>query len=498
MKNFNFEKQISEKLENAQEQPSSDLFNSIMQKRNQKTKPSIPVFYKYGALALIGLLSVTTLYFYSNNESKIAQNNVNQTEYADDNQNSDLLDENQPNDNNVNKLNNISVKKSTNKQVETREIEQNVRENKTVNNTSFITKTESVEINNNPKIDIKNSESVNINNSFKNDKLVKTIISSSNFENNNPFENYFNPESTNRPVIEKYESKGSSHLYVYNTFGEFEIDQATINFLSNIKLKKVKTNHAPSEDLSKLNTKYRNFAVKNRRPIYIDLMVTPMFTYHKIIAGTNTAKFYKNFEKITPNYFVEGRITIPIKHDFTFYTGISYGKLNTLYSGRFTEKEKVTENVERVIFINDPITGQSREERFIEQIEVDKYTTYQNNFRNVAILNQIPLGLGYNFGYKKFDFAANGGMVLNLLHSSNGTDLKYMNENSFKFNGSKTTYDFGYSFGAMAAYNVSRKIKYFIEPSLSSFNLNNSNYGSLYQQKITNLGLKLGIRYNLN
>lgn len=491
--NTNFEKEISNKLYNSESTPPEGMFENIMAKRAKNSKA--PLFSGKLTSILIGVVLVSSvlIYFQMNSDENI-------THQVSNNEISNTIDNNQADiesridksefkretkiSNNANNIANVESKNSKSK---LKSIEPN-------------SKNKVAEVNNNKLLGISESnpstQELKLSNKLS-DKYKSIINKKSNdyITSDNVYQSYFDANSTIKPVIASEQHKGKSHLYQYESIDESLIDKSDINFFFANKMNKLKVKNSP-EEIAAVKTKKIEIPKKLRNPLFIDFTTMPMFTLHHAFGNSPLLSDYHQLEKTTMNHLFELRVNQTLKNNLSVYTGIAYSQMNHQYEGEITKTKHVVEYVNRTIYINDPITG-VRQEIVTDRLEYDKEVKTNFNFKNKYQVFQLPLGVSYNYGYKKFDFAINTGINFNLINSMIGYNLNSNSDGLIAYSSSKKSFNLGANFGVMATYPLTYKYKLVFEPHLNMFNINANKLGNNINPNTLNLGVKLGLRYTV-
>lgn len=492
--NSNFEKEISNKLYNSESTPPDGMFENIMAKRANNSKT--PLFTGAIKSILVGvvLLGSVLIYFQVNpNENKVQD--IASNEISNNKKSVDIVEEAKPE--NITKTNNIQTSKNNTSEL----IEQKVSTSSEIQRAK-LSKTVAISEKSNEKsqLNVEKSKSsiLDLNNKKSLTEKYHNIVKSNQINSitsENVYQSYFDANSNIKPVISSEQHKGKSHLYQYESVDESIIDKSDINFFFTNKLNKLNVKSS-TEEIAEVKTKKIEVPRKLKNPILIDFTAMPMFTIHHAFGNSSLLNDYHQIEKTTLNNLFEIRVNMPLKNNLSVYSGMAYTQMNHLYSGQIFKTKHVIEYVNRTIFINDPITG-VRPVTVTDRLEYDKETKTNFNFKNKYQVFQLPIGVSYNYGYKKFDFAINTGINLNLINSIAGYNLNQNSDGLVSYSSSKKNINLGANFGVMATYPLNYKYKLVFEPHLNMFGINANKFGNNINPNTLNLGVKLGLRYTV-
>lgn len=314
---------------------------------------------------------------------------------------------------------------------------------------------------------------------------------------NNIYERYFNVDANDRPAISYQENKGKSHLFVYHSVEEERLDALGANTLLTKPVKKMPfalNNSETSESVA-----YQQFTRQSgaiRKPLFVDVMFTPMLSLHNVAGNGEVSGNYRAMSKNNINQQFGVRVSYPIFNQWNVFAGASYLQLNTTYKGSIEHREDATRYETVTSYINDPVRGTIAVTR-IDTINYVKSETKQYNAENQYRVMQLPLGMSYNFGYKKFGFAVHGSALFNVYTHASGQNLDFVNRQITTYNSSKKHLGIGAGVSFMASYPLSNRIRMILEPGFQYFGINGSKNGNVVNERIFNNSLSIGLRYNL-
>ncbi len=494
MTNNHFEKRIQEKLNQFEIEPSENLFNHLIAKRAAKSKSFFRFSYAKFGVALLAIVAITVLVL------------VNQSPKSGVNSNAPIANiENTP-----------ALAKSTNEESRSSEnIEttitaespqiakskattaklQNTKSNlsRTKQGLSKIARTEKRD---NRAIKEPKPFKEIVANTVVNNGSVKGTKSFGRYQDNgtNISERYFNVDSKDRPLLASQSHKGQSHLYVYHTFDEELINSKDLSYLV-LKPLSVARPTAQMDQLSALEQKeMEGHGGKKRNPIFIDLYYSALLTTHGVSDNNNLERNYQALSKINSNQALNVRISTPLSNRFNIFTGIGMNQLNTKFEGLIPNTTNKVHYETSTFFINDPITGKPTPIQHTDTV-LNGPVAYK--FSNSYKLMQIPIGLSYNMGFKRFDLALNGAAVFNLTTQARGTNPNFELEQMSNFNSNQKHLGLGASISLMVAYKLTNKIRLIAEPGVQFYKINARKNGNAVNENIFNKGFSLGIRYTL-
>ncbi len=312
------------------------------------------------------------------------------------------------------------------------------------------------------------------------------------------YNRYFDITSKNRPVIDREKHKGNSHLFVYQSVDEKELDKISEFNMPMQPIRKF-ANIYDVEDMEKAKNPgihAPTLSRPHRRPLFIDLLYVPVLSS---ASATNNAGVQGYANSISRNSYHPQyglRASVPVSPRISVFSGLYYQEQGNLYNGNVNKQEAFTRINTITTYINDPMKGP------IKVISYDTVSGMENrqtayNFKNSYKLFQLPLGFSYNFGFKKFDFALNTSALINLVSSSSGQYMDIQNNNTKSFASSGKYFGFGAGFGFMTAYRISPKFRLILEPGVQYFGINAIKAGNNMNEKVLNKQLTIGLRYSV-
>lgn len=483
MTDKSFEKQISDKLNQFEIQPSEGMLESIFEKR--AAKPSRFAGIPYSGLMLAALvISIATVSLVLWNSNK----GTSAVEIASSENNNKTENVNQPalsqNQNSVKE----SKTNSNNSEIESIKPTQAKANKANKNNVSK----EFAASGSGNKVET-STDNINTRVPVKEAKPTNNIVAGK-----YDFNEFFNYQSKNKPTIAREVHKGNTHLYVYETMGDQEIAKAGILF-SNMSRPEKMPIEIPAlesnEKTSVAEAKEKKELLK-KNPIFVDVLFTPTLNIAGTMGKGNVQQVSNAMSKSNYNSQFGIRVSVPVSKQFSVFTGLFMRNQSNHYKGSLYYQENAVRIDETVTYINDPNGG------VIKQVSYDtvNYTTSntQNiNFKNTYSMMQLPLGFSYNFGHGKFDFAFHGSALINVFRNSNGHALNLMEHNTTNYSSNKTFVGFGAGLSWMAAYKISPKFRLIMEPGVQYFGINALKVGNNIKEKSFSPQFSVGLRYTV-
>lgn len=487
MMNHNFEKKISDKLNQFEIEPSEGLLDSIFEKRAASKKGIVKFPFKMLA-GVLGIATIVSVAYFFNVKDKTPSTEItNNTNIASNVKTFKSNDESSPLPNSTPTVGAITVNKK-----QTTVIVKNANNNLQKDN--FLPNA----------LNHKNNNISTIQTNYKSTDYTKiNVTKSKNIANNtlnsnseNIAERYFNILSKNRPTISLEEHKGKSHLYIYETVSEAEMDNKNILGLMNYGYKKLNVNTNTNINFENIDFKNNIRLSKNRKPIFLDLYAAPGITTFKAKDASDNNNYYNQLNTSKYNQMYGFRVTIPIANKISLFSGLNYTEQNSQYKGSITNQINETSIQTRTEYINDPILGTiSREYQDTTNTIVSSTNNY--NFSNSYKMFQLPFGLSYNFGFKKFDFAPHIATLINVYTSSNGKNIDFKTNNTQNFSSNKKQVGIGASISFMAAYSITNKFKLIFEPGVQWYKIKANNTSNKMSENRLNNQLTIGLRYTI-
>ncbi len=464
-----FEKQIADKLKNTEVQPSAHLLDSIFEKRAVKAK-RFALYPTIGALLGIAVIAALGIWFWSESAKPRA---ISKNDAAIiDRPNIEPLSQNQDKSDPI-----ATENKSA--EVELRNQEIQGHKLKSRNNSL------------NPKSS-SSSKDVEVKVSIKENGLIKSNTNNPAIDNN-----YFNVGKGERPLIQKVEHQGNSHLYVYETIGDEALVNRDFLFSRIARLRKiaVKKNIESVEMVGSKPVK-RNGAGKNKRPIYFDFMFNPSVNMMLLSGESSLVDAGNAVSKASINQGFGIRVSMPVSAKWNVFAGLNYKEQSNQYKGRLFYTKEQTQINQTVKYINDPIIGVIKVVTY-DTIKFQASNSQSVNFKNQYKIFQLPIGFSYNFGYKKLDFSINGSALFNYIKSSQGQNINLDQYTVLPYSSNKGTLGFGAGLSVMGSYRLNNRIRLIAEPGLQYFGLRSNYFGNNLSEKVLSPQLTIGVRYTL-
>lgn len=489
MMNHNFEKKISDKLNQFEIEPSEGLLDSIFEKRAASKKGIVKFPFKMLA-GVLGIATIISVAYYFNKEDKnntLSSEIAINTNAANNVATLNAKEESSPSSistpiNDLKKDNtklSIVKDKNSNQNLNKFNVFRNVSKN--VKNNISTTQNAS-----------KSNDFNKINNLKRENKTTQTI----NYSSENIAERYFNILNKNRPTISLEEHKGKSHLYIYETVSEVEMENKNVFGLVNYGFKKFNINTNTNTNFENIDYVSNLKLIKNRKPIFLDIFTAPSITVFNAKDESDINKYYNQLNTRNYNQLYGFRVTVPVANKISVFSGLNYTEQNSRYKGAITSISNVTTINTRTEYINDPILG-----TISRNYQDTTYTTVSNtnnyNFTNRYQIFQLPLGLSYNFGFRKFDFAPHIATLFNLYTSSNGKNIDFKTNNTHNFTSNKKQLGIGASISFMTAYRITNKFKFIIEPGVQWYKIKANNTSNKMSENRLNNQLTIGLRYTI-
>ncbi len=487
--NNQFEKQIQKKLDQFEVEPSENLFDSILESRASRSRGLFGV--KVGAAILAFATIVVVLVWSQSNDnvgiagaSAVKQQTVltePSVEPARVIENTIAESSTQPNPSAI--AQKPSQKTSKPSRIKKEGGLDKVREKAASSDVAVANS------NNQPTKKIANHQSSTSSNHQKDGQYGDN--------GQGVFERYFNVDASDRPMISYQEHKGTSHLLVYHSVSEERLDAIGANTMRLRPVKKMPfalDNAETSESIACKQTPQHQ--VNTRKPLFIDILYTPMLSLHNAAGNSDVSGNYRAMSKNNINQQFGARLSYPICQQWSLFAGASYLQLNTTYKGSIDHRENAVRYETVTSYINDPVRGTIPVTR-IDTIQYVKSDNKQYNAENQYKIVQLPIGMSYNFGYKKFGFAIHASALFNVYAHSEGQNMDFANRQVTSYNSSKKHLGMGTGFSFMASYPLSNRLRAVLEPGFQYFGINGSKNGNVVNERIFNNSLSIGLRYSL-
>ncbi len=464
-----FEKRIADKLKNTEVQPSEHLLDSIFEKRAAKAKRF--AVYPFAG-AIIGIAVIALIGFWSWSDGSKSSVQANNGIAAADGTNSE---------NQVQSENKAESIATENKTTERGLLDQEIQ----VSNPSKRNNSSNAKSNGRTK-------NADLKASIKEKGLITSNAIGSEIDNN-----YFNVGKGERPLIQKVEHQGNSHLYVYETIGDEALVNRDFLFSRIARLRKIAVKKS-IESIEMVENKpvKRNGPVKSKRPIYLDFMFNPGINM-MLLSGENALVDAGNaMSKVSINQGLGIRVSVPVSPQWNVFAGLNYKEQSNQYKGRLLYTKDQTQINQTVRYINDPIKGVVKVVTY-DTVMVKASNSLSVNFKNQYKIFQVPIGFSYNFGYKAFDFALNGSALFNYIKSSQGQNINLDQHTVLPYSSSKGAFGFGAGLSVMSAYKLNNRIRLIAEPGLQYFGLRSNHFGNNLSERVLSPQLTIGLRYTL-
>ncbi len=466
-----FEKQITDKLNRMEIKPSEGLLDAIFEKRAAKPKrfAGIP----YSGLVLAALLisaSAIALMLFNDSNSKSGDHakavagetprNLPESSIGDSKQNSGNIQPDAGKEKSVAKSNALSSSNSALKQAKS-----------------------AVAANVNSKAAV--SEPVS--DKFTQVKSNEGILPAS----------YFDVNSGSRPKIAREMHKGNSHLYVYETAADNDFANAGFVFsrLSRISKMPIGFEEEKLKTMASNNSVFDRDAIK-KRPFFVDMLYTPSLNMPGTNGNSDLNKASNAITRNTYNTQFGLRVSVPVSNQLSVFSGLYLRDQSNRYRGDLIYTVNETRIDKTVTFINDP-SGNVIKIVKEDTVEYIAGKTQNVDFKNTYSMIQVPLGLSYNFGHGKFDFAFHGSALLNLFRNSSGHTLNLAEHNTRSYSSKATFMGLGAGFSFMTAYKISPKFRLIFEPGMQYFGINAIKAGSMLNERSFSPQCSIGLRYTV-
>ena len=321
-------------------------------------------------------------------------------------------------------------------------------------------------------------------------KIQSIVNPSKNWNTSDP-NAYFNVDAAGRPTIDYETHNGNSHLFVYESVDPAMLESSILRYTGTSNIQKVKYPFV-FDAMSPIKTSKNQYAVndKHQRPLFIDLLYSAVYTNTKTSdAAINTLK------NGTFNQQYSLRVTAPIKGKISAFAGLGYMNQISHYRGDLPYSEAFTNITTKVSFINDPIKGVIRVETK-DTVSGIAARTKALDFRNTYSLFRLPIGLGYSFGLGQFDFTLYGSADVTLL-SYSGVHTKLTEAVISKSESNSKSLHMGAGFSFMSAYRISPRFRLIAEPGVHYIQLKGAQTGNIFNEKIYNFTGSIGLRYSI-
>lgn len=483
----NFDDFTKKELGNYSPDVPPHIWDNIVAERKKK-KPPYPFLYKLfnkqNLLLVAGIIALLTGSFYIFNSDKKTQltKNDSATQQSSEKKQSEInalkkVPEDSPDNTDKNIVHN-SIPSPGNV---TNQDEVVISSNKKVaNNNSSFTLSERTALQGEGDKSNHNLTTVTGNRSRKSYKKGNTTI----YNNNAAAEDIVNKGSSEvTNASEKYQPAEHNALTPLLLFpeklSEEDLRGARLNtsMLSNIQ-----SPPCPAVERNAAGNKY-----------YIELYAGPDYASKHFSDTANSALLQKRKESMAfrSAFSVGFRYTRVFNNGASIRAGINYSQVNEKFS-------YVQSNITQITYITDPVTGDTTGTFLTSGT---RYKTTNNKYHTI----DIPLLLGFETGNGRIHANFNAGVVLNIYSWQKGEslDTSFRPVNISTGKGAslyqyKTNIGAGFMGGVSVYYKLNDQLHLLAEPYLRyNFSPMNKEMLSL-QEKFTTIGLRLGIRLDLN
>jgi hypothetical protein len=480
-----FEKQIADKLNQYEVQPGEGMLDSIFEKRAGKRTPLMGLS-RIGIAAGIVIVAISALYLYNaggaGDTPELASSQGATIETGKQDINPSLHE-------------NDGIKQPSGQRTPEAEIVPEAPGEKSGKGLSVKPGTSGKRhINGKPDVLVSNNKG-----SERPDKDVYQAAGKgfSGDDGSDIYKRYFDITSKNRPVIEKMEHKGNSHLYVYQSVSDRILDNYSFIAMPAKRLNRFENIYHLDNEAKVAQVDIQKHTKTGRKPLFIDLLYMPTLTAINASGNSSIQAYANSIRKRSFNSQYGLRVSMPVSKRISLFTGLFYQDQSNIYNGTVNKQEAVTHINKTDRFINDPVT--------MQVVKVTTYDTtngmenrgYNYDFRNSYTLFQLPLGFSYNFGYKKFDFALNSSALINMFTNSKGKAMNMESNSTSAFASSGKYYGIGAGFSVMSALKISPKFRLILEPGLQYYKINSMKAGNNINEKVFNKQLTIGLRYSV-
>lgn len=483
-----FEKQIREKLDHMEVNPSEGLLDSIFEKRAAKSKPVSVFGFTKVLLAAATITAVVCLvYFTGNNDNKEIAN-VSDSPVTE----SKSLN---PSDTKSVGIADANVQSSDSKEQANKGLKQGVTKSKP-GSEKVIAKSHN---SNSNQAGSSTESPMTVNEPFNQAQANEVEpLEVMNYSSFNPdINSYFNVFAKNRPSIASEMHNGNSHLYVYNSVDPNALDMVIgshSNAKSFSKFPYVFSQFSP-ENVSLVDVKMNAAEQEKGRPIFVDLSLGRSLSLFGLNGDGENMQTMNGLKSQTTSGQYDLRVSVPVSNRLNVFAGLGYLGQNIRYKGNIdVTKDTRTINT-HTTFINDPIKGTIMVVTY-DTLYGKKTNTNKVDIKNKYEVYRLPVGLSYNFGYRSFDFALNGSMNINYFKKSNiniwsnsSEQMSVVSKGGF--------FNIGAGLSIMGAVKLSNQFRWFLEPSIQTMGIKGAKTGNSFNERVFNFGLSTGIRYTV-
>ncbi len=512
MTNNNFEKRIKDKMNRFEVEPSENLLESILEQRAVKYKAVLRFSYLKLGVALVTLVVVSVLVLMdrsstgseslnpnTNSQSVVADNSGNGSTGKDGGNGitSAPKQGNQPVKESSDEIsdNSESVKKDSrgaSRHTSAKTIANGGERTRTYSERTKSVKT-TTDVSGKMVQNGTNTPSIKGNANRNNSNVV--AMGADYADNGQDIAaRYFNIDADNRPLISEVHHKGQSHLMVYHSVSSDKLENMDLNYLFIKPMKRIPLGKVAMDQMALLDYPLYKIGTSHRKPVFFDLMVTPIYTMQSIGGKSMVSDNYNSMAKGGMNKQYNLRVSYPVSERINVFTGLGWMDLTTRYKGDF-EKEYAAVRYEKVTnYINDPILG-TIPVTHTDTINYTRKDQIRYDFKNTCQLLNIPVGMSYNFGVKKFDFAVHGSALINVFTSARGSNADFVSDQTSAYSSDKMHMGLGAGLSFMTACRLNNKWRLIVEPGLQYFKVNGAKTGNVVNERVLNNGLNIGLRY---
>lgn|GEM_PF-6121073 len=321
-----------------------------------------------------------------------------------------------------------------------------------------------------------------------------TAVSGSNTPN---LQQYFDINASGRPLIETERHKGNSHLYVYQSASNDRIDGAAVVHSRISRIGSLPTaEQTDNVQLSMLPLRKLTRPAVSKRPVFVDLMFMPSLNYSGTAGNSDLKQVSNAISKTSYNDQYGVRVSMPVNKQISVFTGLFVRRQSNHYKGDLHYETELSRIDQTIRFINDP-SGNVIKVVTYDTVLYKAGQTQHVDYRNSFSMFQLPLGMSYNFGYKKFDFAIHGSALINMFRNSSGHTLNLSEHNTGSFESARTFMGLGAGMSFMSAFRISPKFRFILEPGIQYFGINAIKAGSNIRERSLSPQMSVGIRYTV-
>jgi hypothetical protein len=240
-----------------------------------------------------------------------------------------------------------------------------------------------------------------------------------------------------------------------------------------------------------------NFNLRKPSRWYIDIWGSPDYALRKLYNNQGENTVYANARDSVEHswyaFSAGGRVSMVLESGVAVRAGLNYLQNNEIFDYKKPGEVRTITITESVKQPNGTTITTTRTEKQFGTYQLKKY----NRYRSI----DLPIQLGYEFGSMPWSYSVNGGINFNLTSWRKAEilnpalapfDASKNDANVFKSNVGASLYA---SFAAY--YDWKDYTQLFIEPYIRHFLSPITTKDYLLEQRYTDLGLKLGIRWRL-